>query len=125
MLQVIIGDVIGIQHETRSTRDGRPVLMHCPRRWIETPVRGFHFAPTGTYHLMRPVVTQYPDRDECCRFTWYSYCGLRMFFIAEDGTCPAAPDDDGQCAHLHTCLTCARRAEDDAVVARLRRIRGA
>jgi hypothetical protein len=66
MVTVTIGDVVGMSHEMRYTREGRPVAYHRPHRAITTPVDGFHLGPAGTFHRMRGYVSYF------CAYLGYS-----------------------------------------------------
>ena len=115
MVSVTIGEIVGMSHETRYTKDGRPVLLHRPHRAIIAPVNGFHLAETGTFHVMRSYVVEYPDHGDFCQFVWHSYCGIYRLFVNADGECSEAyphPEPEPYC---HRCQTCQRLAHDEDV----------
>src|SRR2546430_2718281 len=114
MVTGTIGDVVGMSHETRYTREGRPVAYHRPHRAITTPVDGFHLGPAGTFHRMRGYVVESPDAGDWCRFVWTSYCGLWRLFVDAHGACSEAPSGTNLWPFCHRCQTCQRLADDEA-----------
>jgi hypothetical protein len=88
MITVIIGDVVGMSHETPYTLDGRPVLCHRPHRAVTTPAEQFH-ARSGTIHQMRPYVVEYANKIEALRYRWTSRCGQFSLAVEATGVCRA------------------------------------
>jgi hypothetical protein len=110
MVIVTVGEIVGMTHERRYTRDGQAVPWHRPHRAITTPANRFH-ADTGTIHVMRPYVIEDADDDAWCRFRWLSHCGHYQLKVSAHGICAEKPADTDGSAWCHMCRTCQRLSE--------------